>query len=87
MILEVQQTHTRPAMTELQEIRRFTGEALRVAIPWHEHPAWTVVAERHGDEATKPPPPLSHADVRAMITGYCPLTACPRCGYVATETR
>lgn len=73
--------------TREQEIRRFTGEALRVGIPWNQHPAWSIIAERHGNEARTPPPAFTAEEIRALIAGPGHRDPCPRCGYVAIEER
>ncbi len=77
-----QSTLLRPAVMERQEIRKFTGEALRVAIPWSQHPAWSIVAERHGDDARTPPPAFTDADIHELICGRK-----ARRGLMALETR
>lgn len=80
-------TMLRPEVMERQEIRKFTGEALRVAIPWSQHPAWSIIAERLGDAAPKPPPAFTDSDVRAMISGGGHLLACPNCGHALVQKR
>jgi hypothetical protein len=74
MILEIQQTSQRPAVTEHQELRKFTGEALREPVRWFEHPAWSVVADREARGETfrvhiSPPPAMTDAEIHALIVG------------------
>lgn len=76
---------TRSPIAREQEMRRHVGEALREPIPWNQHRAWSIVAERLGDAAPKPPPAFTAEEIRALIAG--PAKACPNCGYVPVETR